>query len=120
MIKASLFRPLPSKKRNSCLTVCLFGNRVHAPWPYVQPFSKALERLTGLDTSDKVLGVELDSNRIFQALWALYERVNFLIRLKVVVLRLQHVPIRVLVVDARLCAVVRAPERLDTAGFRWR
>lgn len=89
----------------------------NTPRSNIRPLRKILHTLPALESLDVLLGIKINPNRVRPKRLASHEFVGCLSRLKVVELRLDHIAIGVIVVQAGSRTVVRAPDRLDPSSF---
>ena len=89
----------------------------HAPGTYLPAFLQVTLLLAPPQGRDQLLGVKVGADRVLAKVGAPHKGRGLIHRVKVINLRLQHVPVRVLVVDAGRRPVIHAPHGIDAEGF---
>ena len=90
---------------------------LHAPLPNLRPLRQILHTLSRFQPPYILLRVKVHPDGILAKRFTAHELVGCLHRGEIVELRLQHVAVRVVVVEGGGGAVVRAPDWENTMGF---
>jgi hypothetical protein len=93
------------------------GNGVETSRPNVRTLCKRLNTLTTLKLFDEFFGVKINTDRVRLERLGCHELVRRLRRLKVVELRLHHVAIGVVIIEAGCGTMIRAPDWFNAFRF---
>lgn len=87
-----------------------------APGSNLNPLFEDMLTFASSDPADQLLGIKIRPDGVFREELARHELVGFLNGVEIVHLRLEHIPIGILIVDAGRGAVVDRPHRRDVPG----